>query len=206
MEAVYAIDVSSRTSEIFVQDSLHGSTKVIFAESILVDDPEEADIELVTEIIEDEEEFDEVVFDLCGFETEFAEVLPTLDNWKHPSEELDFAHGALRVKKAIVSDSGLVRWKFGRRVIVPPFFRGKSQEDLKHLDPTQVDYEIEQMRDALDEIFHIEVRSDLFEPGAEEHIIDDIEFIEFTETHFEMQLTFRNASYITLSLNDPDSI
>ena len=91
-------------------------------------------------------------------------------------------------------------------MIVPPFFRGKSQEDLKHLDPTQIDYESEQMREALDEIFHIEVRSDLFEPGAEEHIIDDIEFIEFTETHFEMQLTFRNASYVTLSLSDPDSI
>ena len=73
----------------------------------------------------------------------------------------------MTIRKAMINESGRLTLKFLRRVIVPPFFKGKGRED--------------DMEEVLNEMFKFNIESVFFASEAEEFMIMNLELIEYTE-------------------------
>lgn len=111
---------------------------------------------------------------------------------------------------------------------MPPFFKGKGtkQNGLKRnlqangpLDnkayknfkqqfkgEEEKPYVDQDMSEALKQILDFKIQSSFFDSESDELGIDQLELITFTETEFEIQITFKNTNYISQSMTEPDIV
>jgi hypothetical protein len=102
-----------------------------------------------------------------------------------------------------MTKSGELGMKFKRAVLVPPFFRDKGTTELAQ---RRLEGGSSGVSEALQEILEFNIQSQFFDPDSDELRIDTLELIKFTPTEFEIQLSFKNADFVSQSLTEPDIV
>jgi len=147
-EALYAIDVSSKTEAVASEISSTGSIAIEFKKPEVIEEEEPAEEEDKNE--EDESPVETppepVILDPEAEETDFGEIDDTLfetveisiDDWARTKPQpkppkVDLATGKVfipppvEVSEVIITESGGVALGFARNVIVPPFFTQRNE-------------------------------------------------------------------------------
>ena len=62
------------------------------------------------------------------------------------------------------------------------------------------------MNELLLSILDFKIQSQFFDADSDDLGVDKLDLVSFTETEFEIQITFKNTAYVSQSLTEPDIV